>query len=332
MHSTLLEAEIDEDVILSYRWMAERGIQISPRKHGFWVEASGQELWVEGLRSDPRQRANARLQKMPVFINRVPVEVVTPAKPRALDMFCGRKSAARILQEHGYEVLTLDNDPKRQPDICIDVLKWDFRSQFPPDHFQLIVACPPCTEYSAAMTRRARQMDKADEVVRRTLEIIEYFKPETWWLETQRNGRLPKRKVVEGLPFVDIDYCRFEDCGYQKPTRFFGSAHVLELDAVLCDGRACPGLVRHKPWKPGVAYHHRWHKGGGAGRVHRETAYHIPQGVIEYVSGLSPKPPSWPPVEPDEVETPEAKVLRVTLGDPEFLQALEEVRTWRVAV
>ena len=41
MPSTLLEAEIDEDVILSYRWMAESGIQISPRKHGFWVKALG---------------------------------------------------------------------------------------------------------------------------------------------------------------------------------------------------------------------------------------------------------------------------------------------------
>ena len=134
---------------------------------------------------------------------------------------------------------------------------------------------------------------------------------------------------MEGLPYVDVDYCRFEDCGYQKPTRFYGSNHVLELDSKFCDGRACPGLLRDKQLKPGVAFRHRWHKGGGSGHVVREVAYHIPQGVIEYVSGLAPAPPEWPTVE-DAPETPEMKMLRITLGDPEFLQALEEVRTWRI--
>jgi hypothetical protein len=63
MPITLVEAEIDQDLILSYRWMGERGILIDPRKHGFWVQGGGQDLWVEGLRRDPTQRANARLRK-----------------------------------------------------------------------------------------------------------------------------------------------------------------------------------------------------------------------------------------------------------------------------
>ena len=97
-------------------------------------------------------------------------------------------------------------------------------------------------------------MEMADEVVRRTLEVIRYFRPPTWWLETPRNGRLTKRKVIEDLPYVDVDYCRFEDCGYQKPTRFYGSEHLLELSPMLCDRRNCPGLVRDRPPRPGLVY------------------------------------------------------------------------------
>ena len=108
--------------------MGERGIQIAAYKHGFWVATSGRELWVGGLRSDPQQRKNARLPSKPVFINRIPVEGSAQEKPRALDLFCGRMSAALVLREHGYEVVTLDSDPKRQPDICTDMLDWDFRS------------------------------------------------------------------------------------------------------------------------------------------------------------------------------------------------------------
>ena len=349
MPTTLYEAVIDEDMILSYRWMGERDVQVIPRDHGFRVTPDKVPIWVGGVRSNMQQRANARLPQEPIFVNRIPTrkesqstdeeaepeatqsdgmsedEEEAPRKPRALDMFCGRKSAAK------YEVVTLDNDVKRNPTICTDVLEWNYRRQYPRGYFDLIVACPPCTEYSQALTKRAPEMEKADEVVRKTLEIICYFKPERLWLETPRNGRFPSREVIQGLQFVDVNYCRFEDCGYQKPTRFYGSQHVEELQGVFCDRRACPGLVRNKPWAPGVVYPHRWRKGGGFGHVHRETAYHIPEGVIEYVSGLVPTPSVWDPVDPNDIETPEKKILRVTMGDPEFLRALEEVRIMGLA-
>ena len=326
--SALYEAEMEEDVILSYQWMGERDIQVAPRAHGFWVESEGNRIWVAGLRGYAQQRANARLPRVPVNIRQLGAVIKDDFKPRALDMFCGRKSAAKVLEKHGFEVVTLDNDPKRDPTICSDVLTWDFWGMYPPGYFDLIVACPPCTEYSAAMTKRPRKMEEADEVVRKTLEIIRYFQPDRWWLETPRNGRLTKRKVVEGLPFVDVDYCRFEDCGYQKPTRFFGSDHVLGLDPYRCDGRQCPGLVWKRQPKKGQQLPHRWHKGGGTGHVDRETAYHIPEGVIEYVSGLAPGPPPW--MERTE-ETVEEQFIRLTIGDPVFVRAVEEMRSWNIS-
>ena len=142
MPTTLYEAVIEEDVILSYRWMGERAIQVKPRRHGFTVVPDKVPIWVEGLRSNPQQRANARLPREPIYINRIPTEGEAPAKPRALDMFCGRKSAAKVLEEWGYEVVTLDNDIKKNPTICTDVLKWNYCRCYRRGYFQPIVACP----------------------------------------------------------------------------------------------------------------------------------------------------------------------------------------------
>ena len=121
MPTILMEAEIDEDVILSYQWLGERDVQVSPREHGLWVTTPGHRWWVDGVRSDPRQRANARLPRQPVLVRKIPANR-PDNKKRALDMFCGRKSAAKVLEEWGYEVVTLDNDPARDPTICSDVL------------------------------------------------------------------------------------------------------------------------------------------------------------------------------------------------------------------
>ena len=167
-------------------------------------------------------------------------------------------------------------------------------------------------------------MEKADALVAKALEVITYLAPEKWWLETPRNGLLPKRRVVKGPPFVDVDYCRFEDCGYQKPTRFFGSGHVRTLEPVLCNGRVCPSLQNAPPRKEGLRFPHRWHK-GGTGRVHREMAYVIPQGVVEYVSGLAPAPLPWSRV--NSVGSAEAQAPVVEEAKPKG--SISSSRLWR---
>ena len=56
-------------------------------------------------------------------------------------------------------------------------MDWDFRVEFPPGHFHLIAAAPPCTEYSIANTVGVRNLEWADQLVHRTKVIIEYFNP-----------------------------------------------------------------------------------------------------------------------------------------------------------
>ena len=46
---------------------------------------------------------------------------------------------------------------------------------------------------------------------RQYLEIINYFEPEIWWLENLRTRLLKESEVVQGIPYIDVDYCQFID-------------------------------------------------------------------------------------------------------------------------
>ncbi len=50
---------------------------------------------------------------------------------------------------------------------------------------------------------------------------------------------------MANMDFVDADYCQYSDWGYQKPTRFWGSADVAHKKLKLCDfrhNRKCPNV------------------------------------------------------------------------------------------
>ena len=74
-------------------------------------------------------------------------------KLRALDLFCGTKSVTEALPKMGYQVVSLDSEPKTNPDICEDIMKWKYQS-LKPGEFDVMFASVPCTEYSMALTTR----------------------------------------------------------------------------------------------------------------------------------------------------------------------------------
>ena len=103
---------------------------------------------------------------------------------RILELFSGTGSVGKVAVELGHEVVALDRD--MAADIQTDIMDWDYRAAFQPGHFDFIWASPPCTEYSRAKSRGIRKIDEANEVVKRTLEIIEYFHPEHYLIENPR--------------------------------------------------------------------------------------------------------------------------------------------------
>ena len=143
-----------------------------------------------------------------------------------LYFFSGTGSVGKYFKKSGFNVIPVDNEQKFEPDICCDVLKWDYKDMYPKGFFTVIAAGVPCTEYSMALTTRPRDMESADKLVEKTLEIIDYFEPPIWWIENPRNGRLKTRKMMKDLYFVDVDYCQFLTGDTRNP---LGYGEVLKL-------------------------------------------------------------------------------------------------------
>ena len=98
-----------------------------------------------------------------------------PTHPRrALDLFSGTGSVTRTLKSLGWEVISLDWSPRSQATIQEDIMQWDYTT-YPPGYFDLIAAGVPCEEYSIAKTTAPRNLQHAEEVVQRTLQIISFF-------------------------------------------------------------------------------------------------------------------------------------------------------------
>ena len=121
-------------------------------------------------------------------------------KGRALDLFSGTGSVANRLRELGFEVITLDIDPRTNPTICCSVEEWDY-SQYSPGVFKVIAASVPCADYSLAKTSAPREFERAIFLVCKVMDIIEYFLPKIWWVENPRYGYLREQPMVRDLPF-----------------------------------------------------------------------------------------------------------------------------------
>ena len=142
---------------------------------------------------------------------------------RIWDLCSGTGSVSRVWREAGHETLTLDIDPKCSPDICTDIMSWEYTdfALEPPD---FIHCSPPCTHYSIARSKAKtpRDLEGSDAIVQRCLDIIHYWRPRYWVIENPQTGLLRKRSVVEGIPFKDVDYCMYQDPPlYRKRTRLW---------------------------------------------------------------------------------------------------------------
>ena len=152
-----------------------------------------------------------------------------------LELFSGTGSFGKVSKKIGYDIVSLDTDGRAT--ITEDILKWDYKT-YPQDYFRLITASPPCDDYSIMNNCRPEKKNKdlshADDVVKKTLEIIEYFNPEIWVLENPQTGKLKNRPFMEGLKYNDCDYCKY-GFGIRKRTRFWNNIPDLSLKSCKKD-------------------------------------------------------------------------------------------------
>ena len=139
---------------------------------------------------------------------------------RLLELFAGTGSIGKIFREKGWEVVSLDVDPKTEATIKQDIRDWDYTA-YPPGYFDVIWASPCCTQYSIARKRAKTPRDVvgADSLALMTIEIINYFTPVVHLIENPATGLLKTRPFMQGIPYTDVDYCCYCDWSYRKRTR-----------------------------------------------------------------------------------------------------------------
>ena len=143
---------------------------------------------------------------------------------KVLELFAGTKSIGKAAKELGYEVFSSEFDPKFNTDYTIDLLEFDVtKVPFKPD---IMWCSPPCTSFSIAACSHHWTKDRQPKsegarigyaLVKKTLELIEYFQPTYWYIENPR-GLLRKFPIMEALPIRNtVTYCRYGHSS-MKPT------------------------------------------------------------------------------------------------------------------
>ena len=176
---------------------------------------------------------------------------------RVLDLFSGSGSIKKYFEnKENVEVISLDFCEKYKPDILVDIMDWNYKS-YPVGYFDLIVAGPECKIFSNLQytwigkkwrdKEHLREEQKKNAIyINKTIEIIEYFKPQYYFIENPLYSKIWEH--IEDKKYLDscviVDYCAF-GFEYKKPTKILTNK---KLDNVRCK---CVGDPKH-PMRLGV--------------------------------------------------------------------------------
>ena len=145
---------------------------------------------------------------------------------RLLELFSGTGSVGAAFRRAGWDVVSVDLDPDAVPDICADVLDLDYHALWRPGDFDAVHASPPCTQYSRARTtaRTPRDLEGADAIVKRTLEIIFHLRPTCFIVENPYTGMMKDRPVMHFMtPLMRVvTYCTY-GLPYKKQTAIWSN-------------------------------------------------------------------------------------------------------------
>ena len=164
-----------------------------------------------------------------------------------LELYAGSRSVGKQAEKLGFNVFSSDINNFEGINYVIDILNFDVsKVPFKPD---VIWASPPCTGFSVAAIGhhwdggKGAYIPKTDtarlgiELVKKTIEIIEHFKPTYWFMENPR-GVLRKLSVVKDLPRKSVTYCQYGD-ERMKPTDIWTNSDVWVPRPMCKNGDPC---------------------------------------------------------------------------------------------
>ena len=196
---------------------------------------------------------------------------------RAIDLYSGTGSVFSAFRRAGHECDSLDMDPRFAPTFCVNILEWDYKA-LPRGTYDAIWASCPCEQYSIARSnaRAPRDLDLADALVRRTLEIIEHFQPRAWFIENPAGSLLWRRFHFPRV--VQTSYCSY-GFHYRKKTSIATNLRDFLLRDPCGGAGACAQMrgTRHLA--------HAQKGGGGVTNAYhsRDELHRIPCGLCDDV-------------------------------------------------
>lgn len=155
-----------------------------------------------------------------------------------LELFKGTGSVGIAVKEKypDWNVVSLDILKKFNPDICIDILEWNYK-EYSVGYFDIIWASPECKIFSILQNtfigRKWKSKEHLEEerkknwcFVLKVLEIIEYFKPVVYLIENPYNSAMKDIPDMKKLKSYQFDYCAF-GFPYKKPTRIWSNINLI---------------------------------------------------------------------------------------------------------
>jgi len=159
-----------------------------------------------------------------------------------LELFKGTGSVGKVAHKI-FNVVSLDSDPKAQPDILTDILKWDYKKFYNQTGFipDFIWASPPCNTYSSlSYPLRERHPQTTEpyseraiigtKILHQTIKIIAFFhklNPNLIFVIENPKGMMRKDPAVQQFILNSTLYVLYGD-KRRKHTDFFSNID-LEL-------------------------------------------------------------------------------------------------------
>ena len=191
-----------------------------------------------------------------------------------LELFSGTKSVGKCCDALGWESVSVDL--LLPADHECDIMDFDYK-QYDKDEFDIVWASPPCTEYSRAKSQGVRDIEGANKLVKKTIEIIEYFNCQYWFIENPQTGLLKSQPFMEKFDFVDGDYCMY-GLPYRKRTRFWTNK---KRKLLLCDKKCGSFINGRHIGSAGCGGQGQGHKKSYSNKSYKlSEKYMIPEDLI----------------------------------------------------
>jgi len=200
---------------------------------------------------------------------------------RLLDLYSGTHSVGSVAKEMGFQVISLDLS---DADICTNIMDWNFK-EFATGYFDVIWASPPCDTFSIArfknigrhnITRESIETDILEiglPLLRKTEEILEYFKPKYYFIENPDSGAM--KRFINNRHYYVVDYCMY-GFEYRKRTRIW--TNLLDFEPKVCN-KICGAFYNGKHIRSAIGGNTK-QKGQGSG-INKSLRYRIPPLLIK---------------------------------------------------